>query len=334
MQKNPLFGENYSINFKIFLNKLLSVKMFLTRGKFAWDKLNYSSLSYQRLNVIKPNDEWFEQWLCGMTDGDGSFSILNQGNKWNLTFKISQNTYNLRVLYYIKKQLGVGKVSIESNRDMASFRIRDRNTLKNIIFPIFDKYPLLTTKYFNYVKFKEAYNILENSKLTQLEKNKLIKDLKSSIPYESYISPAWDKITLPLINSDEAYKVMSKPWLIGFIEAESSFYLVSKTSDRIVHGFGITKKLDGIILESIRHILHISTQVLYKQKYNYYILDTTNSRAIENICKYFFDTMKGMKSLEYKIWARSFYKHKGNFEKLSVIKKSLQRLRKKNKKKI
>jgi LAGLIDADG endonuclease. len=85
------------------------------------------------------------------------------------------------------------------------------------------------------------------------------------------------------------------------VEAEGSFYLVSKDSKRIVHGFGLTQKLDNIILESIRLLLHISTSVKYKEKHNYYMLDTTNSRAIENIIVYFKDTMKGVKSLEYKI---------------------------------
>jgi len=35
--------------------------------------------------------------------------------------------------------------------------------------------------------------------------------------------------------------------------------------------------------------------------YNHHILDTTNSRAIENIIGYFQNTMKGVKSLEFKI---------------------------------
>jgi hypothetical protein len=76
---------------------------------------------------------------------------------------------------------------------------------------------------------------------------------------------------------------------------------VSKDSKIIVHGFGLTQKLDSIVLESIRLLLHIPNYVKYKEMYNYYILDTTNSRAIENIIVYFKDTMKGVKSLEYKI---------------------------------
>jgi hypothetical protein len=94
---------------------------------------------------------------------------------------------------------------------------------------------------------------------------------------------------------------MTKPWVVGFIEAEGSFYLVSKDKTRIVHGFGISQKLDSVVLEGIRHILHIPTAVRFKLNHSYYILDTTNSRAIENIIQYFHKTMKGMKSVEYRI---------------------------------
>jgi hypothetical protein len=194
-KQNKIFGENYSPNTTLYGSSLkLAVKMFLTRGQSAWGKLNYSTLPHQRLNVMQPNEEWFLQWLVGLTDGDGSFSILRQGDKWNLTFKISQNIYNLRVLYYIKKQLGAGSVSVESNRNMASFRIRDRFTLGSVIIPIYEKYPLLTFKYFNYDKFKQAYIILENPALNKLERNKLLEDLKSyspsALPVQDYISPA------------------------------------------------------------------------------------------------------------------------------------------------
>lgn len=210
---------------------------------------------------------------------------------------------------------------------MASFRIRDRKTLGSIIIPIFDKYPLLTTKYFNYAKFKKAYSILENSELTVLERNRLLEDLKSTKPAESYISPAWDGVTLPLADANEAHKVMSKPWLVGFVEAEGSFYLVSKDAKRIVHGFGVTQKLDVVVLEAIRHILHISTKVVFKKKYNHHMIDTTNSRAISNVSEYFLNTMKGMKSVEYRIWSRSFKNNKGDFEKLYKVRELLRKLR-------
>ncbi|KAG1152639.1 hypothetical protein G6F37_000166 [Rhizopus arrhizus] len=328
MRETPQLGENYSSNTNLlWTSNELAVKMFSTRGQFAWGKLNYSTLSHQRLNVMQPKNSEFLQWLVGMTDGDGSFSVLRQNNKWTLTFKITQSTYNLRALYYIKQQLGVGSVSVESNRDQGSFRIRDRKQLANIIFPIFDQYPLLTTKYLDYAKFKSVYAILEDKKLTKFQRNEQIETLLLTKPDESYISPAWNKITLPIADANEAGKVISKSWLIGFVEAEGSFYLVTKDANRIVHGFGITQKLDRVVLEGIRHILHISTKVVYKEKYNHHMIDTTNSRAINNVSKYFFNTMKGMKSVEYKIWSRSFNNHKGDYFQLVKIQKLLRGLR-------
>ena len=221
MRETPQFGKNYSSIILGFSTKS-AVKMFLTRGQSAWGKSKYSNLSHQRLNVMLPSPkkleifsglkdkEEFKQWLVGMTDGDGTFNIYRQNDKCTLTFKISQNTYNLRALYYIKKQLGIGSVSVESKKDMGSFRIRDRKQLANVLFPIFDHYPLLTTKYFYYAKFKQAYAILEDTNLTKSERNTSIDSLLLTKPKESYISPAWFKINLPIADANEASKVISK----------------------------------------------------------------------------------------------------------------------------
>jgi hypothetical protein len=38
--------------------------------------------------------------------------------------------------------------------------------------------------------------------------------------------------------------------------------------------------------------------------------------------------MKGVKSLEYRIWARSYYKNKGDFNKLLKIRDTVRKLRK------
>lgn len=123
-----------------------------------------------------------------MTDGDGTFAISNQNGKWNLTFKISQSRYNLIILYYIKYNLGVGSISLD--KDMGQFRIRDLKKLEEIILPIFNKYPLLTRKQYNYEKFKKARCILRNENLIKKEKDDLLKEilLENKIP-DHYISP-------------------------------------------------------------------------------------------------------------------------------------------------
>ena len=106
----------------------------------------------------------------------------------------------------------------------------------------------------------------------------------------------------------------------GRCPAEGSFYLVTKTKDRIVHGFEITQKLDKIVLSAIGHILGIKTST----KKTHHTVVTTNSRSIENIIKYYHNTMKGMKSFEFRVWARCYVKHKGDFTKLNEIRNKIR----------
>jgi hypothetical protein len=346
---NKLYSmrETLLIGSKCSLLILTEEKILLTWRQFAWIKLLKSNFIYQRLNVehlisyfstnsappthinknsLSENKDIFYQWLVGFTDGDGTFSIVRKNNKWSLTFKLSQSTYNLRILHFIKIQLKVGNIYIEKEGSHAHFRIRDHIILESVIFPIFDKYPLLTTKQFNYIKFKEAHSILFNTSLSKLEKDTLIFNIIKNKPPVNYISPVWSLLENKVSNFESASKIMSKAWLVGFTEAEGSFYLVAKSSTRLVHTFEITQKLDQIVLIAIKHILGISTNVKLK-KLGYYSIVTSNSRAIENIIKYYKNTMKGMKSLEYRIWARSYVKHKGNFVALNKIRNQVRNMK-------
>lgn len=302
--------------------------------KLGESKANYSNFNQSKKSLnnllIKSKDNQiknirFKEWLVGFTDSHGTFSIAHQNGKWSLVYKIAQSRYNLRALFYIKKQLGVGSITKDNTK--GQFFIRDRKKLQAVILPIFDKYPLLTSKQFNYLRFKQAFNILENACLTKDEKNKMLFWLKNKSIPENYVSPSWLSANLPLKSVNDLNNIMTKAWLVGFIEAEGSFYLVNKEPTRIVHGFGLTQKLDSIVLEAIKYMLHIPTYVKLKSNHNHYILDTTNSRAIENIINYFHNTMKGMKSVEYRIWARSYAKDKGNYNKLSSIREIVRKLR-------
>ena len=291
---------------------------------------SHQRLNEEHLNNKPSNQVLFEPWLVGFTDGDGNFHISQQGvgssSKWTLGYKLTQSAYNLRILNYIKKQLGVGSITKDGTK--AQYFIRDRKVIETVLIPIFDKYPLLTTKYYDYMKLKKALLILNNITKTKEEKNIELLVLKNSTPNKDYLSPAWNDANLPLTNIDSINKVMTRSWLVGFIEAEGSFYLTNKSSNRIVHGFGLTQKLDKVVLESIATMLHIKNPVRFKELHNYFILDTTNSRAIENIIFFFKNTMKGMKSLEYRIWARSYTKNKGDYYKLLNIRDMVRKLRK------
>lgn len=146
-------------------------------------------------------------------DGDGTFHISYQNGKWGLSFKLAQSRYNLRVLNYIVSKLGVGKVTKDGTK--AQILIRDRKLIGSIIIPIFDKYPLLTTKHFHYLLFRQAYFILINNNLSKEVKNEQLIVIKNSKVSDNYISPAWNNVTLPL-TLNHIHNIMSKSWIIGF----------------------------------------------------------------------------------------------------------------------
>lgn len=271
----------------------------------------------QTYSLPKPD---FSNWLRGVTDGDKSFCFSINKNKnciWNSTFKITQSTYNLRLLYYIKHNLKYGSVNTKTGKNMAEFTITDRKILLNLIVPLFTQYPLYSTKQFDFVKWVKALHILENTIYTTAEKNQLLTKLQNEVALQTYISPAWEN------------NVPSQEWVYGFIEAENSFFIVNKEKsiNRMVHSFGITQKLDKIILDFLQKMFHISSKILTIQT-NVYKLETTNSRSILKIQKFFLNKLKGIQSLQYKIWARSF-NYKKNNEKLLKIQNQLQKLRNK-----
>jgi hypothetical protein len=283
-----------------------------------------------RIKILE-NKDMFYQWLVGFTDGDGTFSVSISNNKVTFIYQISQSIYNLRILNFIKKQLGVGSITLDKKRYMAYFKIRDRKNLESVIFPIFDKYTLLTSKQFNYHKFKLAFEIAKKNNLSNIDKIISIKEISLDKCPDNFISPIWSLVDFNVINVESASKIMNKSWLIGFTEAEGSFYLVAKSENRLVHAFEITqsrKRIDYIVLLAIKYILGIKTNVMVK-KSNYFSLVTTNSRAIENIIDYYKNTMKGMKSFEYRIWSRSYIKYKGNFNALNIIRNRIRAIKNK-----
>jgi hypothetical protein len=75
--------------------------------------------------------------------------------KVGFTYKLSQKKNNKQVLHYMKKNLGVGSVR-EDKRGMAHYLIRDRESIKRVLIPLFDENTLLTSKEDSYKKFKQC----------------------------------------------------------------------------------------------------------------------------------------------------------------------------------
>jgi hypothetical protein len=125
-------------------------------------------------------------------DGDGTFNVyINpQETKINFTFKIGQSFYNIKLLYLIKSKLGVGDINLKEGSNSAAYRLRNKEFILKKIIPIFDKYPLLTSKRFDYLKFKECLIISFRDDITQSKKIELIKNIYTKNIPNNFISDA------------------------------------------------------------------------------------------------------------------------------------------------
>jgi len=136
-----------------------------------------------------------------------------------------------------------------------------------------------------------------------------------------------------VINFESASKVISKPWLIGFTEAEqnSKFSVYFNKKNKLAQTEFIinTNKHDYLVLLAIKRILHIPNKL---NKINNYSLQikTQNARSLSNIVNYYKSCFKGFKSLEFKLWSKIiYYKNKLKLEKVERLYKIILNLQNK-----
>ena len=323
--------------------------MSLTGGLFAGvssrnfdapQRLHAESLSQKHPDIFS-----FCAWLVGFTDADGGFTIENAGlGKRVWCFHLTQHKYNVVILHYIKRVIGAGSID-DSGNGIFKFRIRNISLLKQLIIPIFDQLPLLTSKMYSYKLWRDALNIWEDSNLTQDERLAKVDNIREKIVEKApigYSSIAYSNVSL---NNIEALKDFYNPhWVAGFIEGEGSFYIVTKDEGRLTPGFAITHPVfnsiktgkqqalalnytnvgeqanlassspknckflgDYHILEHLRTLLHITAKVKFSQtKRGYFhILDTTGKRALTNVLQFFKHLLISRKHCEYRIWAKA-----------------------------
>ena len=158
-------------------------------------------------------DNNFIEWLIGFVDAEGNFNISlrnykdNNYNSLILTFQIGLHIDDLEVLKFIQKNLGCGKISISGNR--CNFFVNDRASLINIIIPVFNFAGLKSSKYYQYLVFEKAVNLIKNKiHLTPAGRLEIIK--------------LYHEIKNPSISLRPSIKI-NKYWLGGFVDAEATF---------------------------------------------------------------------------------------------------------------
>ena len=81
--------------------------------------------------ITTNNDEKWNEWFAGFTDGDGCFYI-NKKEK-TISFEITTHVTDIRVLYIIKNKLKSGTVKLRSGSNSARYRVKQKNVILNIV---------------------------------------------------------------------------------------------------------------------------------------------------------------------------------------------------------
>lgn len=247
-----------------------------------------STLASQRLNTENLN----YAYLVGLYEGDGWFSVSKKGQYLLFEFGIELAIRDVQLIYKIKNLLGVGVVVFRKSKtrrcaDTVFLRVRNKQHLINIILPIFDKFPFLSNKHYDFLRFKEAL-------------------LSGVIFYKNL--PQYERPIEPLNSIDSILNIPYLiPWLVGFIEAEGCFSVYKQTnSNSLVASFDISQTNGHVLISAISK--HLSfTQKIFVDKTNNSKLKVTSARSIENVISFLQNSpikLKGYKKLQYLLWLK------------------------------
>lgn len=327
---------------------------------------------HQRLNaqqhatiLNRPAPDRFAEWLVGLTEGDGCFSVAKQKNSWILQFKIALHKTDIKTLIYVKKNLQCGKIGwANSERTMIQFCIRDHKHLFKSVFPIFDAYPLITNKGHDYNIIRQIADLLDLEPAQRDEKKieglayelLQLRRQRKKMTKESLIirldhtnlkrycdalgvSMHWAQqhCNQPILKGSDGFNMLchraSKDvglsWIIGFFEADGSFYVTQKDpkTGRYCSGFEMSQNTP-FVLEVLKRKLRIPSRVKERlpieTKRYFYQLDNTNARVNQYMKKLCSGQFVGLKSLQYRIWSRSLGSESKRLQKIHDLLKKLR----------
>lgn len=252
----PLYILDLSNNIFFFL---LPGVISYTLWKPQWIK------SYSTINT--ENDKEFYKWFSGFSDAEGNFIIITLPKGFNFKFSIGLHIDDLHVLNYIKDKLGFG--SVYAYKTNCYFNVTKKEDILKII-SIFDIYTLNSSKRLDYLDLKKAFYLYNNR--TDLSKELIHQIIK----IKNNMNTQRTNFELSQIN-------ISKSWLLGFIEGDSSFSL-NRLSLEPVFSIKLTESQLPLLLE-IKKFLenNLGFDLYSKQKLDYSsIISIGKNKAVNN----------------------------------------------------
>jgi len=312
--------DNYSVNVLFLFMFMFILKFFTLITNYSNARLVEVKNSVSIITDIQKASQRFNtkdiQWFVGFTDGDGCLTMYKEKkrlNSWRHEFIIGLSIKDIRLLYKIKKIVGCGVIRKYNN--VAIFRVKKIKHLIYNIIPIFDRYPLLTDKkrmvYLNF-RYTLLNKVLVNKRGINHEDSIFVKQLLNKVPNYLYNISIEDLFK----NIDNSF---FENWLVGFTEAEGSFYFIKKTVSQLDNiskpeiplraEFRISQNNNYFLLSKIKEKLKLYRKVdLQSGSSNHYYLVAVSSLSLQNVVNFYTNPnlvkFKGIKYLQFVLWLK------------------------------
>lgn len=260
--------------------------------KWAWGQsagvhfIRKSSAAPQRLNAKE------QAWLVGLYEADGWFAVNKNGKYVQYEFGLEMHIRDKSLLHKIKDMLKIdGIVKVRKDRpSKVVLKVRNKVHLKSIIVPIFEKFPMLTKKRWQFEWFKK-HLILMNT-----------------IYYIDTINDILPTHT-PFTNVKEVLNCgYFDAWLVGFMTGEACFSVYKATKEtNYTLSFDIGQTNSYQIISAIRRRLKLRAKPFIDNK-NHWKIKTTSVDGIRNVVRFIHRTpvqLGGYKHVQYVLWIKA-----------------------------
>lgn len=268
-------------------------------------------------NSKLPLDPWF---ISGFSDAEGCFLVLIRKSPKNLlgwqlevNFTINLHVRDLDLLKLIQTYFeGVGRIGKERN-GCCDFTIGSLDQIITKVIPHFDKYPLKTNKYSDYLLFKEVVMMMQRREHLTAKGLQKIVNIRASLNKGltlllSEAFPNTVALARPLL---PPLSVKLDPqWVAGFTSGDGCFKIsireskLHKAGSRVALLFVVTQHIrDELLLKSLVDFFGCGQTYSYKDyiEFRCQSFKDNYDKILPFFNKY---PIIGIKSQDFEDWAK------------------------------
>lgn len=279
-----LFNNNIILAIGLPLIGIISTRVHINRKE---------RLSYKEYLSIPTS---FLAFFVGLVDGDGYIQITRTTKGFiAIKLAISLHLDDLSVLNYIQSVLKVGKINTYGpyhNHSPICKLIINKTELQEIIFPLLLHHNIFFLTTTRRDQYNKAMCIMANE----------IK-LFSDIPELASVEPSQAPGINVLPNNAEGYLNLFffKNWLVGFTNAEGSFFIKNNQEGC----FQLKQRLHINLFEAIKLLFNTSRKITIDRGL-YIQYGVSSIKDIQNVINFFsfsgYHPLIGLKCIQYSNW--------------------------------